>query len=54
MDIFGKSKYEQSIDSLTPTFIGDTSTFGGHTFKLILNPIIDSKGERTGTVVEWK
>ena len=26
---------------------------GGHTFRLILNPVIDAQGERLGTVVEW-
>jgi methyl-accepting chemotaxis protein-1 (serine sensor receptor) len=27
---------------------------GGRTFNLIVNPISDAKGERVGTVVEWK
>ena len=27
---------------------------GGRTFNLIVNPINDAKGERIGTVVEWK
>jgi methyl-accepting chemotaxis protein len=27
---------------------------GGRTFDLIVNPIVDDKGERLGTVVEWK
>ena len=29
-------------------------TIGGRTFDLIVNPIIDAKGTRLGTVVEWK
>ncbi len=26
---------------------------GGHTFRLIANPVLDAQGERLGTVVEW-
>jgi methyl-accepting chemotaxis protein len=54
IDIFHKNP-----DHQRKAAAGMTSTFrsqimiGGRTFSLIANPIVDNKGQRLGTVVEW-
>ena len=40
------------VASLTKTFTGQF-TVGGHTMRVIANPMLDSGGRRIGTVVEW-
>lgn len=54
MDIFHKDPSHQKalLDRLTEKFVSNI-TVGTRHFRLIANPIMDGKGERIGTVVEW-
>lgn len=54
MDIFHKDPSHQKalLDKLTNKFVSNISVGAKH-FRLIANPIINSEGERLGTVVEW-
>nr|WP_308447083.1 methyl-accepting chemotaxis protein [Chitinimonas prasina] len=55
MDEFHKNPSHQShlLASLTTTYQAKISVAGFH-FRLIANPIFDSKAERLGSVVEWQ
>lgn len=55
IDEFHKNPAHQRrmLQELTDTFESNL-TLGGRTFQIIANPIIDDKGERVGTVVEWQ
>ncbi len=54
MDIFHKDPSHQKalLEKLTDKFVSNISVGTKH-FRLIANPIMDNKGERIGTVVEW-
>jgi len=54
IDIFHKNPDHQrkAAAAMTSTFRSQIM-IGGRTFTLIANPIVDNKGERLGTVVEW-
>jgi methyl-accepting chemotaxis protein len=55
MDVFHKNPAHQRgmLSSLKSTYRTEIKV-GPRTFSLIANPIMDEKGERLGTVVEWK
>lgn len=54
IDIFHKNPDHQrkAAAAMTSTFRSQIM-IGGRTFSLIANPIVDNKGQRLGTVVEW-
>lgn len=54
IDVFHKNPAHQrsAASGMTGTFRSQIM-IGGRTFALIANPIIDSSGQRLGTVVEW-
>ena len=41
------------LDRMT-TVVRTTIKIAGLTFDLVVNPIVDKNGKRTGTVVEWQ
>ena len=55
IDIFHKDQERNAkmIDGITDTFNAEI-TVGGVTFSLVLNPIVNDRGERIGTSVEWE
>lgn len=55
MDIFHKNPAHQSrlLSELKGTYTGNI-VVAGRSFRLIANPIINAKGERLGSVVEWQ
>jgi len=55
IDVFHKNPSHQRrmLDELKTTHITKLS-IGGRAFTLIVNPVTDAKGNRTGTVVEWQ
>ncbi|HEY4066868.1 MAG TPA: methyl-accepting chemotaxis protein, partial [Burkholderiaceae bacterium] len=55
IDVFHKSPAHQRgmLDNLNSTYTTKLP-IGGRTFNLIVNPIVDEKGLRLGTVVEWQ
>ena len=55
IDVFHKNPAHQRgmVSKLSSTY-NTRITVGGRVFSLIANPISSSKGERLGTVVEWK
>ncbi|MCQ8896786.1 methyl-accepting chemotaxis protein [Limnobacter humi] len=55
IDIFHKNPAHQRgmLDRLTSTYTTQL-TIGGRYFNLIVTPVLDGTGARTGTVVEWK
>ncbi len=54
MDVFHKNPAHQRsvLDSLVNTYKG-TIDIGGRTLTVTANPVVNEKGERRGTVVEW-
>jgi methyl-accepting chemotaxis protein len=55
MDSFHKTPaHQRSMLNTLRTTHTTKLVMGGRTFDLIVNPINDDKGERLGTVVEWK
>ena len=54
IDVFHKNPSHQRnlLSALTDTYRTDI-VVGGRTFGLVATPIMDAKGERLGTVVEW-
>ena len=55
MDVFHKNPAHQRklLDSLTGTYEAHI-TVGTQKFHLVATPVIDTQGQRAGTVVEWK
>ena len=55
VDVFHKNPAHQRgmIEALTSAY-ETTIEVGGRTFDLIASPVVDSTGERLGTVVEWQ
>ena len=55
IDIFHKNPAHQRnlLGSLQQTFSAEMEV-GARTFEIIANPVINERGERLGTVVEWK
>lgn len=55
IDGFHKNPAHQRslLGGLSKTFTSQLK-LGGHTFRIIANPIRDAKGRHTGTVVEWE
>ena len=55
IDVFHKNPAHQRglLGGLRGTYTTKL-VIGGRTFSLIVNPTLDTKGARTGTVVEWK
>ncbi|HEY1059488.1 MAG TPA: methyl-accepting chemotaxis protein [Limnobacter sp.] len=55
IDIFHKNPAHQRgmLDRLTNTYTTQL-TIGGRYFNLIVTPVLNATGQRTGTVVEWK
>ena len=54
-DTFHKSPEHQRnlTANLTETY-STIVTMGGRTFSLVVNPVVNTEGERLGTVIEWK
>jgi methyl-accepting chemotaxis protein len=54
IDVFHKSPSHQrrTLDGLNGTFDSEFEV-GGHTLRIIANPVIDETGKRLGTAVEW-
>ncbi|WP_457671496.1 methyl-accepting chemotaxis protein [Thiolapillus sp.] len=54
IDMFHKNPSHQRevLEKLQNTFTADIK-LGGHSMRLIANPILNEQGERLGTVVEW-
>ncbi|WP_456380599.1 methyl-accepting chemotaxis protein [Thiolapillus sp.] len=54
IDVFHKNPSHQReiLERLQDAFTADIK-LGGHSMRLIANPILNEKGERLGTVVEW-
>ena len=55
IDVFHKNPAHQRamLDRMT-TVVRTTIKIAGLTFDLVVNPIVDKNGKRTGTVVEWQ
>jgi methyl-accepting chemotaxis protein len=55
MDVFHKNPAHQRklLDSLTGTYESHI-TVGSQKFQLVATPVIDARGQRAGTVVEWR
>jgi methyl-accepting chemotaxis protein len=55
MDVFHKNAAHQRqlLDKLTTTYESHI-TVGSQKFHLVATPVVDQRGQRSGTVVEWK